>query len=180
MDPHGTPRTPTSTAWVASTVATSVAVGLLVLAARRAGPAGRAGGYAAATAILWAFEATFIKSATQILLASGVGGLLTSWLLYALIVAGVGGLTTEQLALREGPLRVSQPLIVIVDPLVSVLYGVSLFHERLRVSGAALTVIGLCAAVTVVGVVVMTAAVPETLVPGTGLGSRQVPEAPRG
>ncbi len=165
MDPRGVAHAPTRAAWVTTTVASVFAVVGLVLVARGAGPVRRAASFATATAVLWALEATFIKSATDVLVAGGVAGLLTSWPLYALVVAGLGGLTTEQLALREGPLRVSQPLIVIVDPLVSVLYGVGLFHERLASSAGALVVTGVAVVAMSAGVVVMTSAVPETLVP---------------
>ncbi|MHB1969484.1 MAG: DMT family transporter [Acidimicrobiales bacterium] len=165
VDPHGVARTPTRVAWVTTIVASAISVLVLVALARGAGPVRRAASFATATAVLWALEATFIKSATDVLVAGGVGALLTSWPLYALVVAGLGGLTTEQLALREGPLRVSQPLIVIVDPLVSVLYGLGLFHERLASSGGALLVAGLGVVAMSVGVVVMTSSVPESLVP---------------
>ena len=165
VDPRGVAHAPTRAAWVTTTVASVFAVVGLVLVARGAGPVRRAASFATATAVLWALEATFIKSATDVLVAGGVAGLLTSWPLYALVVAGLGGLTTEQLALREGPLRVSQPLIVIVDPLVSVLYGVGLFHERLASSAGALVVTGVAVVAMSAGVVVMTSAVPETLVP---------------
>ncbi len=165
LDPHGVARTPTRTAWVTTIVASAIAVLVLLVVARGAGPGRRAASFATATAVLWALEATFIKSATDVLVAGGVGALLTSWPLYALVVAGLGGLTTEQFALREGPLRVSQPLIVIVDPLVSVLYGLGLFHERLASGGLVLVVAGVAAVAMGVGVVVMTSSVPETLVP---------------
>ncbi|OYV61098.1 MAG: hypothetical protein B7Z69_02025 [Actinobacteria bacterium 21-73-9] len=172
-DPHGVAHAPTRAAWVTTTVASALAVVVLVLVARGAGPVRRAASFATATAVLWALEATFIKSATDVLVAGGVGGLLTSWPLYALVVAGLGGLTTEQLALREGPLRVSQPLIVIVDPLVSVLFGVGLFREHLAPGWGVAVVAGLAGAAVCAGVVVLTTAVPESLVP------EALPETPR-
>jgi hypothetical protein len=152
---------------------TVVVVVALVLAARGGSPNRRAAVFATATAVLWAVEATFIKSATDALLQGGVAGLFRSWTLYALVAAGVGGLTTEQLALREGPLRVSQPFIVIVDPVVSVIYGLVLFREHLTTSPAALTLVGLCGVAVVGGVVVMTDAVPETMVPDPGASRRE-------
>ncbi len=164
-DPHGVAHTPTRTAWVATTLASALAVVVLVLFARGAGPVRRAASFATATAVLWALEATFIKSATDALVGGGVGALLTSWPLYALVVAGLGGLTTEQLALREGPLRVSQPLIVIVDPLVSVLYGVGFFREHLASGWGVAVVAGVAGIAVCAGVVVMTTTVPESLVP---------------
>ncbi len=170
--PHGGVA-PSSRAWTDGVLVTVVVVVILVLAARGGSPNRRAAAFATATAVLWAVEATFIKSATDALLQGGVAGLLRSWTLYALVVAGVGGLTTEQLALREGPLRVSQPLIVIVDPVVSVIYGIALFREHLSTSPATLALVGLCGVVVVGGVVVMTDAVPETLVPDPRASRRE-------
>ena len=166
--PRGVTISPGATRWVVSDVVCLALVGLLVLLARRASPVRRAAAFATATALLWALEATFIKSATDSLVTGGVVGLLRSWSLYAMILVGVAGLTTEQLALRVGPLSVSQPLIVIVDPLASVLLGVSLFRDQIAHGIAALAVAALAFLVMSVGVVAMTRAVPETLLPSTG------------
>ncbi len=160
--PHGG-HSPRLSAWVVASLATTLVVLALVLSARRPSPAWRAGCYGAATALLWAYEAAFIKSATQVLVSRGPTGLFESPTLYGLVVTGVCGLVTEQLALREGPLRISQPLIVIVDPLASVLYGVVLFRERVSHSPVVLVGVALLVAVVVGGVVVMSDSVPETL-----------------
>lgn len=81
--------------------------------------------------------ASLIKAATG-LLVEGIVPLLTSWQLYALIAAGAAGLLLNQLAYQSGPLSASLPAITVVDPLVAVLLGVTVFDERLRHSPPAL------------------------------------------
>ena len=83
-----------------------------------------------ATALSWAVEAALIKSTTDSIAASGFLGALAHWPIYAFVICGVVGLYCEQSALHVGPLGVSQPLIVIFDPLVSVALGALLFAER--------------------------------------------------
>jgi drug/metabolite transporter (DMT)-like permease len=62
----------------------------------------------------------------------GLGGLFTSWQLYAMIVAGIGSVFLAQNALQAGPIVAAQPPITTCDPLASVGYGVLLFGEQLR------------------------------------------------
>ncbi len=76
---------------------------------------------------MWALVATFIKSATDTLSQFGIGGMFLHWPVYALAASGVAGMFLEQSALHTGPLRVSQPLMVIVDPVVSIALSVWLF-----------------------------------------------------
>ena len=45
-------------------------------------------------------------------------------------VGGIAGVLLEQAALHVGPISVSQPLMVIVDPVVSIVLGVWLFGEQ--------------------------------------------------
>ena len=61
------------------------------------------------------------------------------WPVYAVAVGGAAGVIIEQAALQSGPLRVSQPLLVIIDPIVSIALSVWLFGEYFVVSPAVLT-----------------------------------------
>ncbi len=74
--------------------------------------------------------ATFLKSTTETLADDGFAALFTHWQLYALVVSGSLSVILTQAALHYGPLVVSQPLMVIVDPTVSILLGVWLFGEH--------------------------------------------------
>ena len=122
---------------VAAAVLTVLVAGALALAARRAGRGTAATLLGVATGVLFAVTASLIKSATG-LLVQGIVPLVTSWQLYALIAAGATGLLLNQLAYQSGPLSASLPAITVVDPLVAVLLGVTVFDERLRHSLPAL------------------------------------------
>ncbi len=160
--------------WTRAVLLIAVGVGFGVAVSWRRSPRRRAGGLAIATALLWALEAAFIRQATGVLVASGVGGLLSSWSLYATIACGAAGLVSEQSALHVGPLTVSQPLIVIVDPLASMALGLGLEHDHLRGGPVTLVVAALAFVVVAAGVTGLTRAVPDHL----GAVERLAPEPP--
>ncbi len=162
VNPRVSALQPTLSDWTWPSVVVALLVVLAVVTARRGSPARRAGAYAGATALLWALEATFIKAAADVLAAGGISAVFTSWPLYALVSCGVVGLLSEQAALHVGPLKISQPIIVIVDPLASIVLGVVLYHERLVTSSATITLAAGAFVIVAVGVVSMTRSVPDT------------------
>jgi len=93
----------------------------------------------------------------------GLAGLFTHWPVYAVAVGGAAGVLLEQLALQDGPLRVSQPLLVITDPVVSVALSVWLFGEYFVLNGAGLAAAAAGFCVMCAGVVVMSLTAPATL-----------------
>jgi len=112
--------------------------------------------------------AAVIKATTDTLTQFGVAGMFTRWPVYALAVGGAAGTFLQQVALHVGPLRVSQPFLVIVDPIVSIALSVWLFDERFKPDAAALAVTAIALAVMCVGVVFLTQTAPATMKPGTG------------
>ena len=161
-NPRASAWTPTARDWLWPSVVVAVLVVLAAVLARAGSPARRAAAYASATALIWALEATFIKASADVLAAGDVPRLVTTWPLYALIVCGGVGLVTEQAALHVGPLKISQPIIVIVDPLASILLGVVLYRERLLASPATIAVASVAFLAVAAGVVSMTRTVPDT------------------
>lgn len=161
--PHASAATPTTLRWVVTIGVTAAIVLGLVVGVRGASAQRRAALYGTMTGLLWALEATFIKATTDILSSGGIGGMLQHWPFYAFVIGGVAGLLSEQAALHAGPLRVSQPLIVVVDPLLSVLFGLSLFDERLRSSWSASSVSVTGLIVMSLGVILLTQSAPETM-----------------
>ena len=151
-EPRGGVSTPDAHAWIAAVAALGGLALVLALAARGGSPRRRAALYGIAAGITWALVATFIKAASETLTESGIGALFTHWPVYALAVGGLAGVVLTQAALHVGPLSVSQPLLVIVDPSISVVLSVWLFHEHY--TGGAVAIAG-----TVVGFVVMCAGV---------------------
>ncbi len=153
-EPTGGNAQPTSSAWVGATVAMGGAAAILALIGMRGSPVRRAAALGAATAILWALVATFIKAMTDTLTQFGLVGMFTHWPVYALIVFSIVAELLNQTALHVGPLSISQPFIVIVDPIVSIVLSVWIFAEvftanafRLSVGIMAFGV--MCAAATV-------------------------------
>jgi len=162
-EPTGGHTTPTSHHWIGAIVACGAGAGVLAAVAQRGSPGRRAAAYASAAAAIWALAATFIKATTDTLTQFGVAGMFTHWPIYALAAGGVAGTLLQQAALHVGPLRVSQPFLVIIDPVVSIALSVWLFDEHFTSDAAVLAVaaiafVGMCA-----GVVMLTHTAPATM-----------------
>jgi hypothetical protein len=134
--------------------------------AQRGSPNWRAAAYASAAAIVWALVATFIKTTVDTLTQFGVAGIFTHWPVYALAVGAVVGTLLQQAALHVGPLKVSQPFLVIIDPIVSIALSVWLFAEYFTPSVAVLAIAAAAFAVMCAGVVLLTQTAPATMNPG--------------
>ena len=114
------------------------AAAVCVLVARGRQSATAAALLGVATGIAFAGTATLIKACTN-LLAHSLVALLTSWQLYTLLAAGAVGLLLNQLSFQAGPLSASLPAITVVNPLLAVLLGVTVYDENLRHTPWALT-----------------------------------------
>jgi len=164
-EPHGGHLRPDATDWVSALAVFGGTVALLAVLARRGSPVRRAALYATAASITWALMATFIKATTNVLAASGPVSTLAHWPIYALVVSGIAGSVLQQAALQVGPLSVSQPLIVVVDPAVAIVLSVWIFDERFTVSLAQKTVAVLAFCVMAIGVTMLSRAAPPDLDP---------------
>ena len=129
-EPRGGQPTPASHHWIAAGAACGAGAAVLAALAQWGSPSRRAALYASAAATMWALVAVFIKTTTDTLTQFGVGGMFTHWPVYALAVSGAAGVLLQQAALHVGPLRISQPFLVIIDPLVSIALSVWLFDEH--------------------------------------------------
>ncbi len=165
-EPQGGVATPPRHDWLVVLVVSGVATAAMTLAARRGTPTRRAALYAAAAAIVWALVATFIKAATESLTNSGIAAVFGDWPVYALLVGGILGIILSQAALHVGPLSVSQPILVILDPTVSVILSIVLFQEHYTGGPAAVlgAVVGFLVMCT--GVVGLTRSAPPTMLSG--------------
>jgi drug/metabolite transporter (DMT)-like permease len=163
-EPHGGHAQPTSGAWL-SALTTMAALTIVCSAlAARGSPTRRAALYGAASGIVWATLATFIKAAADNFSTGGVSGLFEHPPVYALVATGIIGTLLAQAALHTGPLAVSQPLMVTADPLMSVVLGVWLFGEHFQ--GAPIrTVLAVIAFLVMAGGVVFMARTAPSLQP---------------
>jgi len=149
--------------WVRAVGTRGLAVLVLLLLSRYGSPARRAALFGAATAVVWSVDAAFVKQAVDVLAHGGLLGLLTHWPLYAMIATGVLGTVLLQGAYVVGPLAASQAALLIVDPLVSIMLGIELFHEQLRTGPAFVCGAVVSLAVLAAGVVTLSLWAPPVM-----------------
>jgi drug/metabolite transporter (DMT)-like permease len=169
-EPQGGQLTPESSHWTVAIVACGAGIAVLMALGRLGGGGARAALWGSAAAVAWALVAAFIKTVTDTLTQFGVGGMFTHWPVYALAVGGLTGVLLEQWALQSGPLRVSQPFLVIVDPLVSIALSMWLFGEDFDHDAPSIAVAAVAFAVMCAGVVLLTQTAPATMEPATAEG----------
>jgi hypothetical protein len=162
-EPHGGRSEPGASNWVSAVAIFGGAVAVLAIMARWGSPLRRAALYATAASITWALMATFLKATTDVLGISGLVGVLEHWPIYALLASGVVGSVLQQAALQVGPLSVSQPLIVVVDPAVAIVLSVWIFGERFTVSLAQRVIASLAFCIMAVGATILARAAPTDL-----------------
>jgi hypothetical protein len=165
---HGGTHVPEVAEWAAVLAVWSLVAAVLVVAGRRGSPARRAACLGAAAAVVWSVDASFVKQLTEVLRHHGILGAFDHWPLYALVVTGILGAILTQAAFNAGPLSASQPALLIVDPLASIILGVLIFGERLDSTGPA--VIGAVVALLVmcVGIVLTSRWAPPSMEPIAG------------
>jgi drug/metabolite transporter (DMT)-like permease len=127
---------PGSTAWWGVTITVfGVAAIVVALASVRGARWVRAALFGGGAAMLFAYNASLTK-ATTTLVTQGWGHVFTHWEPYALGATGLAGFILLQNALHAGPVAASRSVMVIVNPLVSIIIGAFVFHEHLRTGGA--------------------------------------------
>jgi drug/metabolite transporter (DMT)-like permease len=161
-EPHGGTQ-PSAADWASAVAVFGGAVAVLAAMARSGTPRRRAALYAAAASITWALMAAFIKATTNVLAISGPLHVLADWPIYALVASGILGSVLQQAALQTGPLSVSQPLIVVVDPAVAIVLSVWIFDERFTLTLAQKLVAGVAFCVMAVGVTILSRTAPTDL-----------------
>ncbi len=164
-EPSGGHPNPETAEWLSALVAFGGAIALLTAAGTRGSPVRRTAAFALAGALAWALMAVFIKATTDTLAMFGIGGMLTRWPVYALAGAATAGTLLEQAALHVGPLSVSQPLLVVVNPLASIGLSIWLFDEHFTHSPARIIIALISFAVMAVGVIELSRTAPHDLAP---------------
>lgn len=160
-EPRGGHAEATADAWLPALVAFGGLSAILTVLARGGSPIRRAALYATGSGIVWALLATFMKSATDVLTISGVPGLVQQGAIYGVIATGIVGTVLTQAALHQGPLAVSQSLMVIVNPFVSIILGVWLYGEHFKGGGGAIAVGALGFGAMITGVVFLARTAPS-------------------
>jgi hypothetical protein len=167
-EPTGGHPGATRSAWLPALLVFGGLTAALTALAASGSPVRRAGLYAAAGGITGALFATFLKSATDVLSNDGVVATLEQGAIYGLAITGVVGTILTQAALHHGPLAVSQPLLVIVNPLVSIILGVWLYGEHFEGGAWKVAVGALGFATMMIGVVFLAKTAPSLAAASAG------------
>jgi len=133
--PGGGNIVPSSTEWLEVGLSCAAAATVAVLLALRGSRWRRAAMFGAASAVGFAFTASLTKVVSNYA-AHDWASIFRHWETYSLAGCGLLSLFLAQNAFHAGPIAASQSTLVMVDPLASILIGVSLFGDNLRTSGA--------------------------------------------
>ena len=160
-EPKGGHTGPTGRAWLPALLTFGGLTVALTLLASRGSPVKRGALYASGSGIAAAILATFLKSATDVLGDNGVVATFKTWTLYTLIATVAVEVVLTQAALHYGRLAISQPIMVIVNPFVSVVLGIWLYGEHFEGGGWKVLLGGLGFTTMVVGVVFLARTAPS-------------------
>jgi drug/metabolite transporter (DMT)-like permease len=153
-DPRGGGAIPTDRQWLVATAVLAAAIAGCIVAALRGPRWWRAASFGAATAVTAAYTAALTKAITTYT-TEGWGHVLTHFQPYVLAVCGLGTVFLLQNALHAGPITASRTTLVTVNPLVSIVLGITLFHDSLRTGVGWVTLELVALAVLVAGVVIL-------------------------
>ena len=87
---------------------------------------------AVAAGLLYGVQDALTRVSGELFAEGGLGGLLTSWQPYAVVLLGVTGLVLVQSAFETAPLRMSLPALTAAQPLAGIACGVGFLGDRLR------------------------------------------------
>jgi drug/metabolite transporter (DMT)-like permease len=133
-NPAGGRREAPLVGWMIAITVCLLACVPLGLLGRRGPKPRRAATLAAAAGVLFALTAALLK-AVMGELDHGIVHVLASWEVYALLAIGYVSMTFNQLALNTGELAPTIATSGALDPVISVVLGIVLFHETLRANG---------------------------------------------
>lgn len=114
--------------------ATAFVAVCVVIAVRASGTA-RAVLLAVAVGLLFGVVAVLTKIVMHTAKEDGAGAVLTSPVLYVLIIGGVFATVLQQSAFHAGALQTSVPTMLVLEPVVAVLLGAVVLSEDLSVTG---------------------------------------------
>jgi drug/metabolite transporter (DMT)-like permease len=134
-DPRAGSTPPAAWEWAVAAAACGGAMAIAVTLALRGPRWWRAALFGTASGIGFAFTAALIKAVGDYF-AQDWASIFKHPQTYGLAVFGLASVYLAQNAYHAGPIVASQSTIVLVDPLVSIIVGVTLLGDNLRTSGA--------------------------------------------
>jgi len=153
-DPATGRSSPTAEGWVVLFAFTIVVSVGLIAGTRDIAGAPRAVALAVAAGLVLGLNAVVTKAAATHF-KHGIGQGFASWETYALAVVGLTGLLLMQSAFQVGDIEWSLPTLTVVNPVLSIVVGLTLLDETVAASGAAYIPLVFSLAVTLWGVVAL-------------------------
>ena len=145
---------PTALAWTVLLSVTLVATVVLVGAGTRSPGPPRALLFGAASGTMLAVTAALTK-VVAIRFGQGLASGFESWECYALVSFGLVGILLMQSSYQAGAIEWSVPALTVTNPVVSIVIGITAFHEHLSSGGAIIPVLAAGLVVTLTGVVLL-------------------------
>ncbi len=145
---------PSATAWWSAGIGAAVVIGLLAWLGFARSGAVRAMLLGSAAGVGFALQATVTKEFTTTL-GNGLGALLAGWEIYVLIASAIVGLVLQQSALKTGVLAPAMASSNAVTLFASILFGVTVFNERLAKGDGRLLPAAIGLGVALVGIVLL-------------------------
>ncbi|AVT36061.1 DMT family transporter [Plantactinospora sp. BB1] len=130
---------PSLMGWLGVALIGGALVVICLLLAHRATGAARGTLLGIASGLLYAGTASLLKTVAERVTHDPLSTL-ADWHLYALAVVGFASVALNQNAFQNGPLAAPLTAITLVDPVASVVIGVTAFHETLSFGGLRLLV----------------------------------------
>ncbi|GAA4822922.1 DMT family transporter [Actinomycetospora corticicola] len=126
---EGGPQTATTGGWLVGTAVVVVVLGILTVLGRAGRGRRRALWFGIAAGVMYGFNAALLAGLGPAY-AQGLGGVLTAWQTYGVLVGGTVSFLYLQQALQAGDLIWAQPGITLANPVVAVTWGLTVFGER--------------------------------------------------
>jgi len=150
---------PSAAAWWSACISATVIVALLARIGRRHEGALRALYFGAAAGVGFALQASVTKEFMSIF-GGGLDAIVHSWTTYALVASAVVGFVLQQSALKTGILAPAMASSNAVTLFGSVIFGVTIFEEKLSNGSTRLAPALIGLAVALVGVVLLAGTKP--------------------
>lgn len=123
-----------SSEWLIALGVGVVVMGVTAVVAARTGAVMRAFLLGAICGAIFGYLAVFSKTTVDAFVRGGIGEMVTTWPLYALLGAAVVGTIVQQYAFSAGNLSQSLPAMKIFEPLLAYSLGMTLLGEKFTVT----------------------------------------------
>ncbi len=135
-------------ALVAAAAAALAVAGLLTVGRTRTRAQTAAALLGIAVGVIYAGTAALLKAVSDVVARSPLHVLLT-WQLYTVVVLGLAGVLLTQIGFRAGPITASLAATTVVDPLIAIVLGVTVFDEQIGTGAARAAVLAVLLVVLV-------------------------------